>query len=326
MTIPGIVSYGILMSLLAAWAAFAALSASVRAQEPATAIPNTAACAGREAAAVREAGDDVRRLARSCLVERGLNRDLGARMIDLLDRGRVHFSCGDASARGTLGETWAREADADVTMVTWPPRDLIDGFPDQHVFTLFHELIHAVDPEDRRMLTQTLHNFGGFPDGVYGCELACLGSIPGERIRRNVLVYQAVAEADIPEKPGWNGTARSQDDRKLLRQLSWVCQNNGPFVNAKIRQRTALLEQTLCAVGGFPRCEAPVCAEERDAATVGGRTQTPAFVALVERIYRIARALDQRDERELSGQDSRLAVALRPIIEQCRADPSAEVH
>lgn len=295
----------------------------VLAPGPVSAEPRIAtACSTREAAELREALVDVGRIAQSCLVDQRLNFGLAGRLRGALDRGEVTFQCRDAGG-GVLGSTSVRDAGADVSVVTWPPRELADFFPGEHVFTVFHELIHAVDPGEERLLSSALHNLGFFPDGVYGCHLACLGSIPTEKARQRVLVYEAVAEADIPEKQGWPCRG-AVDECRLVRKFAWLCENNGPFVNERVYQRIGLLEETYCvAAGARSECAAPECAAALENLTVGGRTQTPAAVAFVSRIFRIVRALEERDTRLLSGEDSRLAVSLRPVVDRCRKDSAA---
>jgi hypothetical protein len=214
------------------------------------------ACYGNDEAHLQEAITKARQLAYTCLigderVKGGLNPELGRRLVDSDGAHGVSFHCNYLlkNAQASTNSRGSPNIGVKIDEGLRPDQDQSVQEIRSIDITVFHELIHAVDPDDKRLFSLWAHNrVSPFPDGVYGCEFACGGSMDAYTyVRSKVLVFEALVRP-LPELSGYSCPPEaSGSDCSTLKKFAWLCSRNSmPELSGDEEEGFRMFEDAAC--------------------------------------------------------------------------------
>lgn len=223
-----------------------------------------------------------------------------------------------------------------VILVMKKPESASEDWP----YTIFHEMLHASDPDYALMVTQDLHNRGSFPDAVYGCTYAVRRRVDEGWTRLQTFVYDSwsLAEQGIPMVETRCDNCKRPWDQRQMNKFGWLCANDGPFMTDEMRPRLPQLEQTYCLINGVrDKCTSGICAEYTAAFGRAGSAPTlKETFALSEKVNDflfVAEAFEQRMQgatpaqtaATINGRQSALMEALKTagVLRRCSTDANA---
>ena len=284
-------------------------------------------CGETEAGRLSQSIEGARDIAQNCLVRDNLNPALGKKIVDIVDNGKVHFSCADFKENAPLAYTSV----SDITTVTWPPIEFVFLRFDQSEFNLFHELIHVADPEDRLTFGMDFHNMGFFPDAVYGCQAACNNFVRGKNLfRQRISILEMTAKKEIPRLDWWPCQNLDKAECEMLRKLAWLCHNNGPFLNKYINSGGKLYGLASCFAAVMTRCNDSACQnwiegveEDMDITNPVLRASSRGDPVLAFRMAELYYFRGWDALEELPRAEKRVAQALKRegLLQKCVSDP-----
>ncbi|MBI5211202.1 MAG: hypothetical protein HY927_14615 [Elusimicrobia bacterium] len=294
--------------LLGAWLGGAAAPPLLSAQDDGALPPPVVCDQARDGdqvvAALNAALDKVD----ACL--EGINPDL-ARRIRQGDRaGAFRLYC--AAEAGTHGARTVHRASggADI-FINLRPGGKAGQFPlEQRVF---HELMHAVDPGDRYLISPEAHGRVGSPDAVYGCHFACY---PGGMHDEDALEMRNHGLA-IPERAEQPCEGSSPLYCAALRRYAHLCRAGRPHADAAQSDQRREANVPACVMDKILNaCRAPACRSLQDeirTLTDDGSVPIPQGRAaeLLRMRRRIAAALEGGDASGLDDPELPLYEAAR---------------
>jgi hypothetical protein len=280
--------------------AITAAEAVPTAEIPIEACPaDFGATAAEMTARLAEKTREAVRMVDSCLP--GLNKTMAKDIRRALKAKKVKILCGDSSGLdGGLTEH-AGDGKAAITIYM---RARGTQFP--LAARVFHELIHAVDPGGKYVLSAKMHARSGFPDPVYGCQFACFQSIGSEDIDR-LNNFQRTNGIVIPPLESYDCKG---PDCPYLKQHAYLCSTGKPMAGADTLDAAAEQKASSCIVEGLlNECALKACKDFRatveEATEKTGGDLTPemgkVLTGLGKRLYRAA--LEGKKPAELDEAD-----------------------
>lgn len=248
-----------------------------------------------------------------------LNPDIAGRLKEVLTKPHVEFRC-RAEYADERACAWTHHAgglNRDKIVIVIPmPEDSSRCSVYSLTSTLFHEMIHGADPDNRYMASFEQHQYG-FPDVVNSCVYATFPRLI-EEMRKYDREFIKEAEEDsgilIPELDT-DCPMDTEKDCKAFRKYASVCKsgkNLGP--NMAAPELVNCIEDNI-----WFSCYDPPCEQYRDASNKSGT-----LLSLTKLII----ALDYEEPAGLRERDLALyeAVEKHDFYERCLEDPSYRAH
>lgn len=190
---------------------------------------------------------------------KGLNSGIAGKIVRKLKRKKIHFVCGDQGGTEGGRVEFYQNGAADVIMSMQRKRGIISYPLEQRVF---HELIHAVDPQGNLLLSAKAHARAGFPDPVYGCQFACYPEAVGTDEMDRLYNYQRHNSLVIPEDKSYScdeeGTGKHEC--ATLRKHAHLCRTGEPYATRSMKDEAKLKELPGCLIEKcLNECGARVC-------------------------------------------------------------------
>lgn len=256
-------------------------------------------CQPEQEAIVQAALDQALSTVDGCLIN--INRTMARAIQTLTQRGRVSIACEEvASSHGARTEHQPR---GKVSIFV----NLASTSPDQKPISarLFHELIHAVDPQDRYLISPAAHNNAGFPDPVYGCQYACYGGV-GAAEGDYVRTYARTNQITLAEYPDFPCAGIPSHFCPVLRKYAQLCKTGLPPAIASPGDAQRRSQLPGCILGALvERCAAPcrdIQAKVRvlEAPETNSETRRATRQELLALASKLARALSLEDPADLT--------------------------
>ncbi|MBI2069412.1 MAG: hypothetical protein HYT79_02320 [Elusimicrobia bacterium] len=212
----------------------------------ATEEPRFFNCSEQEKTRLKQAIKGADKIAKGCLIRKGLNRSLGEAIRERIAGAALTFACGE---EGVWGQTFASENSAAIRVGTVPKPDYISERADDYEYLVFHELSHAADHEDRGILSTYLHNEHRTADVIYACEEACRYQITMPRLISRILETEIDSQnmggpSSIEPDSGW--PCRDTQDCQTVQKLARICRDGQPFQATVMRTNLRKLELKAC--------------------------------------------------------------------------------
>ncbi|HNW43248.1 MAG TPA: hypothetical protein PKI19_02015 [Elusimicrobiales bacterium] len=234
-----------------------------------------------------------------------LNKALARKILLKIKAKKIRVLCGESS--GLDGGKTEHEAGGAVNITMY-----LKAGGSQYPLAdrIFHEFIHAADPDGKLILSAAMHARAGFPDPVYGCQFGVFRNIGTDEIDR-LGNYERSQGLTIPELDSYACAGR---DCAQLRKYAYLCSTGKPLAGAATLDKAAEQKGAACVMDGIlNNCELAACSgfrakvdEEMErsggslTAELGGRLK-----AAGARLYRAALAekkpsqLEQPEDRPL---------------------------
>lgn len=185
----------------------------------------------------------------------GLNNDMARKILAKIKAKKIRVACGVSS--GLDGGQTEFEAGGKVKITIY-----MAARQDQYSLEarIFHELIHAVDPDNKYILSAAMHSRDGFPDPVYGCQFALFNGVGADEIDR-VNNYERSNGLTIPQLESYSCQG---GDCATLRKYAYLCSSGKPLASGTTLDAASAQKAVECIMDGIlNKCELKACADLR---------------------------------------------------------------